>query len=485
MCQSIRVKPLLEQFEALQQQIDQERNQHRASSYGERSPSSNSRAASEAYSEEIAQLESEKQTVWQAIRKHDPVLAGQIQVEALTFEQIQNLIDQPTTAILSIFTTSTDTYIFVVRHNQLTLHTCSEEGTETFQNWIVENWSKPYVEDTDQWENQLSSVLATLAQRLQIRELIEQHLQGIEELIIVPHLFLHQIPFAALPIDEREYLGDRFLIRHSPSCQILQFCQNRPATPEPLVYGIVENATDDLPCAGFEGVQVSELLGISDEHRLKGSKQATVENFRNLAKAVNVLHCSHHAGSRLDNPLHSELLLANGSITLGQLLTPGWRLPQLSDVFLSCCETHLGAPTVTDDILTLATGFLCAGSRSVISTLWLVDDLATALFSIFYYEQRHQGCDRPMSLQNAQSQLRCLNREHLNELFNQTDTRRQQFRQNRDLHPVHSATYQALNGEYESYANVAIQLYKLKNSNKEFPFSPSFYWAGFICQGLR
>jgi len=290
------------------------------------------------------------------------VLAGQIQVEALTFEQIQNLIDRPITAVLSIFTTNTDTYIFVVRHNQLTLHTCPEQGLGTFQNWIAENWSKPYVKDTDQWKSQLPIVLENLAQGLQIRELIEENLQDIEELIIVPHLFLHQIPFAALPIDDGEYLSDRFLIRYIPSCQILQFCQNRPTVPEPLIYGIVENATDDLPCAGFEGAQLSELFGISDEHRLKGSQQATVENFRQLAKAVNMLHCSHHATSRLDDPLHSELLLANGSITLGQLLTPGWRLPQLSDVFLSCCETHLGTPTTTDDILTLATGLSLCGS---------------------------------------------------------------------------------------------------------------------------
>ncbi len=233
------------------------------------------------------------------------MLAGQIQVEALTFEQIQNLIDRPITAVLSIFTTNTDTYIFVVRHNQLTLHTCPEQGLGTFQNWIAENWSKPYVKDTDQWKSQLPIVLENLAQGLQIRELIEENLQDIEELIIVPHLFLHQIPFAALPIDDGEYLSDRFLIRHIPSCQILQFCQNRPAVPEPLIYGIVENATDDLPCAGFEGAQLSELFGISDENRLKGSQQATVENFRQLAKAVNMLHCSHHATSRLDDPLHS------------------------------------------------------------------------------------------------------------------------------------------------------------------------------------
>jgi len=50
----------------------------------------------------------------------------------------------------------------VVRQNQLTLHTCPEQGLETFQNWIVENWPKPYVGDTDQWKSQLPIVLENL-----------------------------------------------------------------------------------------------------------------------------------------------------------------------------------------------------------------------------------------------------------------------------------------------------------------------------------
>ena len=61
---------------------------------------------------------------------------------------------------------------------------------------------------------------------------------------------------------------------------------------------------------------------------------------------------------------------------------------------------------ITDDILTITTGFLCAGARSVISTLWAVDDLATALFSIFYYNNRYDGYSRAKSLKMAQVRLR-------------------------------------------------------------------------------
>ncbi|NES66642.1 MAG: tetratricopeptide repeat protein, partial [Okeania sp. SIO2D1] len=47
----------------------------------------------------------------------------------------------------------------------------------------------------------METFLQQLSQRLQLNQLISQHLSGIKELIIVPHLALHQIPFAALPMD--------------------------------------------------------------------------------------------------------------------------------------------------------------------------------------------------------------------------------------------------------------------------------------------
>ncbi|MGK7877991.1 MAG: hypothetical protein AB4426_33190 [Xenococcaceae cyanobacterium] len=45
--------------------------------------------------------------------------------------------------------------------------------------------------------------------------------------------------------------------------------------------------------------------------------------------------------------------MADGQITLAELLSLGWRMPELNEVFLSCCETGLGLPAPTDDLLTL------------------------------------------------------------------------------------------------------------------------------------
>ncbi|MEG4517515.1 MULTISPECIES: CHAT domain-containing tetratricopeptide repeat protein [unclassified Microcoleus] len=496
------IQQYLQDFERLQQQIDKERGRNQPSNDFDNSKLDNSRAALAAYNQTIDFLETEKLQIWEQLRRLDPVLAGQIRVNPLNFPSIQKLIDKPTTAILSFYTTESDTLIFVVRQNEITLHNCTDLGLDALHGWIFQNWLGQYVEDKDSWKKELVGMLTELAKNLNFNDLILWHLEGISELIIVPHYALHHIPFAALPIGDNRYLGDKFLIRYAPSCQVLQFCQQRPSLASNLNCGTIEDATGDLPCASFEGEQLAVLYSIPDDRRLKGRHQATVSNYRELAQTVQILHSSHHAQSRLDNPLESTLILGDGCITLGQLMTPGWRFPQLSDVFLSCCETGLGLTDITGDILSFSTGFLSAGARSVISTLWAVDDLATALFSIFYYQEWQQGKNRTEAIRQAQVKLRELTgdtlaasyKPQLTELLKhkliEIHALRKISQAERDACSSGSSDYQQYDEEYENYKIIGTQIYgSLKNLDKycqeSKPFSHPFYWAPFTCTGIR
>ena len=184
------------------------------------------------------------------------------------------------------------------------------------------------------------------------------------------------------------------------------------------------------------------------------------------------------AASNLGDPLESALQLADGNITLGQLLSPGWRMPHLVDVFLSCCETNLGTPNLTDDLLTLSTGFLCAGARSVVSTLWSVDALATALFCDFYYQFRDQGSDRPTALQQAQHKLRTLTGREFKDQYANSLTQL--------LIAKGREAAQAGNEPVAQDASLAlaqIETYKQRTNTRIFE-SP-YFWAGFVSQGLR
>jgi CHAT domain-containing protein len=128
---------------------------------------------------------------------------------------------------------------------------------------------------------------------------------------------------------------------------------------------------------------------------------------------------------------------------------------------------------------------LCAGARSVVSTLWAVDDLATALFSIFYYQHRQQGKIRPEALQQAQIKLRSLTREHLAQMYTQLNAALTEAESKLDQYQPGSADYVKWERKYEMYLLVMDGIYPLKNSQDEFPFSHPRFWAAFTCQGLR
>ena len=496
------VRQLLDEYESLQKQIDRERdrNDSENNSQGKINHNQN-RVAWKASNENVKKLEEKKQQIWEQLRCLDPVLAGEIKIDAPDFSNMQKLIDRPTTVVVNFYITEYTTYIFILSWEKISCHKSHELDKEVVEDLI--SVSRRFLKRDCDLENDiipsfLGNLLPNLAKRLEIDRIISKYLDGIEELIIVPHLYLHQIPFAALPIEdpEHQYLGDRFIIRVVPSLQVLEFCQQRSEIKDNLIYGIVENASDDLPFASIEGEYFSQIYNVPERLHLQGSDRATVDNYRRLLQTekVHLIHCCHHAQSRLDNPLESALKLGDGNITLGQLMTPGWRMPNLLEVFLSCCETGFGRPEITDDILTISTGFLCAGARSVISTLWQVDDLATMLFSMFYYEYRQQGFDRSLSLQKAQMKLRNLDKNALSSILKQKlkqkEKYRRQLKQELNSYPEESPLYLECNRKLKNREQINNTLYQsLKQfkdtCSEDYPFSHPYYWSGFICSGLR
>lgn len=491
------IPPEVEEYYRLQQQSNRLRsseNDPMKALATTRQPTPNG----DAIIEKIEELEAEKQQAWLKIRSKDRVLAGQLQPDPLSFDQMQALIPNAETAILNFYTTGEHTHIFILRKNQSTkLYTCEAQGYETLQNWLFNNWLKPYKENRTAWQKQMGEFLAEVANRLQINQLIEQHLNGIKELIIIPHLYLHQIPFAALPLNnilipysdttsvqtrgssldmsepidaldtpsqQPEYLSDKFRIRIVPSCQILNFCHQR-GNLKPATMGIVENTRGDLVFTGYECETLATMHKVTPASRLQ-YEQATISNYQNLLDRVQALHSSHHAESDLKNSLESKLLLFDGEINLGRIFT--WRFSHLAEVFLSCCETNLTLTQITDDPLSIASGFLCAGARNVVSTLWAVDDLATALFCILYYQEK-QDKSRSEAIRQAQFKLRNLTGDELSaEYKRQLEDyfEQQQWGENKA----------------EILKNVRVRLDLL--CRETLPFVSPYYWSAFISQGL-
>jgi CHAT domain-containing protein len=443
---------------------------------------------------EIYSLEQLKQALYQQIRQRDIVLANQLQVSSPDYAIIKNLIrHQPKTAVLCFFTSSEHTYVFIVRHSRLSnadknitciSHICNQQGIENFQAWLDDYWVNPYCQYFNHdWRREIPNVLQEISDRLGLNQLIDNYLKDIEELLIIPHLYLHLIPFSALPIEPKphtsktnrtkKYLGDRFRIRYIPSFQILEVCQQRPPIRN-QTYATVEDASNDLIWSRFEGQQLAEMFNIPPEKRIMGKTNTTKAAYLELLNQTNTLISSHHASCRIDNPLESKLELGDGNLNLSELLT--LRLPNLSDVFLSTCESDLGiAKNITDDVLTLSLGFLSAGARNVVGTLWKVNDISTALFSLLYHQARSLGENRSTSLREAQNQLRQMTDSELSQTWKSKidsflDEQLQQAIENEDQDRIN---------KIKCLQDSTLPFYY----NKPKPFGHEYYWAAFTCQG--
>ncbi len=193
----------------------------------------------------IYDLEQQQNALDLKIRSLDRATAGQIQVETINYADIQKLIHTPHTAILTCYTTDDDTHIFIIKQSGApTIHTCKNQGKQKFQKWLQKTWINPSHEDTANWVENLPRLLHDISQRLELDTLIATYLTDINELILVPHLNLHQIPFAALPLTlpEGGLLGDRFIISSIPS---RQYCQLHPPLTT-VNMSTIEDTNDSL-----------------------------------------------------------------------------------------------------------------------------------------------------------------------------------------------------------------------------------------------
>jgi CHAT domain-containing protein len=166
---------------------------------------------------------------------------------------------------------------------------------------------------------------------------------------------------------------------------------------------------------------------------------------------------------------------------------------------MSCCETNLGnQTTLADEPLTLGTGYLCAGARGVIGTLWSVSDQATALFSSIYHYYRHQGIPRAAALQQTQNNFRSTTKTPacaaaLKTLFDeqkiQAQSQQNLARTLRDQYPADSSEYQEQQRIIDRHAEQAQSFYSMKQDieklgTRKNPYTSEFYWAAFTCNGI-
>jgi CHAT domain-containing protein len=227
-------------------------------------------------------------------------------------------------------------------------------------------------------------------------------------LAVVPDGPLRALPFAALVAPDGRYLVQQTRLSTIPALAFSQPAEGRTDEQLSVVAASLQREVD-LPVGAFAALQGTEAEArIAMRYAAKGEFVPDFDRARlikALQRPTDVLHLATHAA--FNGRSDRAFIVANGEvIRLSELRDmigrSGLRGAALDLIILSACETAVGDDEAS---MGLAGAAVQAGARSVIGSLWQVDDKGTAELMRQFYQRFAGGRSRSEALRKAQLAL--------------------------------------------------------------------------------
>jgi CHAT domain-containing protein/tetratricopeptide (TPR) repeat protein len=247
---------------------------------------------------------------------------------------------------------------------------------------------------------------------------VAPRLAAARRLVIVADGSLHLIPFSALPVPagtgpDEEILLERHELISLPSASVLAAQRTalagRPPAPRGLAIvadPVFGPGLERLPATAVEADRLAGLLPPDQVLRLQGLDASRERVLSGGLSEARVVHLATHGLIDTRTPARSGLALSgsDGFLSLGDI----FRLRLGADlVVLSGCETALGRQVRGEGLVGLTQGFLHAGARRLVASLWPVRDRATLeLMTRFYTALLEDRLPAGEALRQAQLSLR-------------------------------------------------------------------------------
>jgi len=360
--------------------------------------------------------------------------------EPCHLEQVQKELLDQRTALIEYFLGERQSFVFIIKENDYNLFLLPprDEIRKSIKGYIKEISDPP--------RGKFRGNLA--AERL-FRQLLfpfEKNLNdSIEHLIIVPDGLLYYLPFEALvagatnKFSKSKFLIEKYKISYAPSSSSLLFLKKKKVRIQPskslLAIGnpsyeleeiskndgksssriyreIYENQGFDfspLPYSEREVKEISKFFQRKRKDVFLGSeagedliKKISLEDYQ-------IIHFACHG-------LHDEIFPFRSGLVLsldGDMKEDGfllvheiYNLKLIADlIVLSACQTGKGKLENVEGVLGLPRIFFYCGARSVISSLWEVNDKSTARFMSYFYKNLSMGNSKSQALRLAKIRM--------------------------------------------------------------------------------
>ncbi len=254
------------------------------------------------------------------------------------------------------------------------------------------------------------------------------------KVVVVPDGVLAQVPFDALLCEvpkspdhfgSHRYFGMKHQLSSGFSATLLREMQEKKHHTEPTgsvlavapffrgtgqvpfsqldtVFAVVmRDVISFLPHTGAEARNAAEILG----GRVLLGAAAEKAAFMPLAERFRVLHLSTHgkADAQAGEFAYLAFTEKSDSTKFDKLFARDvYNLTLCADlVVLSACETGIGEVQRGEGIISLARAFTYAGAKSIVTTLWTVDDRSTEQLMALFYQNLRLGLPKDQALWKA------------------------------------------------------------------------------------
>jgi CHAT domain-containing protein len=367
------------------------------------------------------------------LRRSNPRYADLMQGATLTAKEIQTLLDDDT-VLLEYKLGAARSFLWLVAEDSIKLYTlpARAEIEKTARDFYDATVSRDKTKEAEATElsNKLSQILlAPVAAQIENKRLA-----------VVADGVLQFVPFAALRVQSpksgaRSFLTETNEIVVLPSASVLAelrrssvagkrpektlaifadpiFEANDPRlekrgaekpAPKPAALGLTLrdfNAGESLPRLLSSREEARNISAFAPKNQEVSNLDfdASRENATSESLAdYRILHFATHALLDSSRPEFSGLVFSlydkdgraeDGFLRLNQI----YNLSLNSDlVVLSACQTALGKDVRGEGLIGLTRGFMYAGARRVVASLWKVDDAATAEFMRRFYQNLLQN----------------------------------------------------------------------------------------------
>lgn len=376
----------------------------------------------------IFNLQKQYERLNQAIKQDYPVYFElKYTGHTIGVAEIQGSLLMEGQCMLSYFVGEKNVYAFVVGQDRF-------EVVEIPKEFPLEIWVEEFRSSIYRY-NPASGEAAFLSQKYanlghELYSLIFEPVQpllGTRNIVIVPGGTLGYLPFDALlssapesysDFDNHHYLIRDYQFSYAYSATLLKEMREGSTNWRrggflafaPTYAGDSLNLRSDDPWRAVLGrlkYNVAEVENIQSimGGEIRTGEDATEANFLSLAPKAGILHLAVHAKSNDEHGEYSYLAffqtvdsVENELVFVKDLYNMRIRAAL---VVLSACETGIGELQRGEGIISLARGFSYAGAASIVTTLWSIDDNASAEIMLLFYEKLRAGATKDEALRSA------------------------------------------------------------------------------------